>query len=78
MALELPRARFLPVMNSIRRVHSVGSNVANSIRSPVRRTSNIRHPKRASSDVGFFRFDQPSVECRIFDIRSASDRMLDF
>ena len=34
-----------------------------------RRMSNIRDPKRASSDVGFFPFDQPFVECRIFDIQ---------
>ena len=38
----------------------------------------IKGPKRASSDVEFSTFDRPSVECRIFDIRSAllgSDRI---
>ena len=37
--------------------------------------SNIRHPKHPSSDVGFSTFDQPSVECRIFDIRNTLLRM---
>ena len=44
----------------------------------LRRMSNIRHPKRPSSDVRFSTFDQPSVECRISDIRSALLRISDF
>ena len=42
---------------------------------PHSRMSNIRQPKRPSSDVGFSTFDQPSVECRIFDIRNTLLRM---
>ena len=37
---------------------------------PYSRMSNIQHPKHPSSDVVFSTFDQPSVECRIFDIRN--------
>ena len=40
--------------------------------------SNIRHPKRASSDVGLSTFNRPSVECRVFDIQSALLRMSGF
>ena len=36
------------------------------IRSAIRRMLNIRHPKLASSDVGFLTLDQPFVECWMF------------
>ena len=69
----------------LRRVHSVRSNVANSIRfalfvgsdfsDSISRPSNVEYSTSEArfSDVGFSIFDQPFVECRIFDTRRMSD-----